>query len=125
MKRNVHFVIKKGISNGTVGHSPGPSARPKPPGRETPEARQPPPATEVVIGEGAVAGKTPKAEAEVAEAEAAEVQVGLLIRLLLTPEQGIRFPTPQEGVVQYQDQALGRKTSDPGHKQHPDRTALR
>ena len=74
MKRNAHFVTKGDMSNGIVGHSPGPSARPKPPGRETPEARQPPPATEVVIGEGAVAGGTPKAEAEAAEAEAAEAQ---------------------------------------------------
>ena len=125
MRRNVRFATEVAMSNEIVGHSPGPSARPKPPGREAPEARQPPPATEVVIGEGAAAGETPKAEAEVAEAEAAEVQVGLLIRLLLTPEQGIRFPTPQEGVVQYQDQALGRKTSNPGHKQHPHCTALR
>ena len=74
MKRNAHFATEGDMSNGIVGHSPGPSVRPKPPGRAPPEARQPPRATEVVIGEGAATGEIPKAEAEVAEAEVVEVQ---------------------------------------------------
>ena len=74
MKRNAHFATEVAMSNGIVGHSPGPSVRPKPPGRAPLEARQPPPTIEVVIGEGVAAGETPKAGVGVEEAEAVEVQ---------------------------------------------------
>ena len=74
MRRNVRFATEVAMSNEIVGHSPGPSVRPKPPGRAPLEARQPLPTIEVVTGEGVAAGETPKAGVEVEEAEAVEVQ---------------------------------------------------